>query len=569
MDIILHYLKHNKLGDLFLDRSTEFHKESRYIMANPEPERQAFFARSWAVKDPLKTWVLLGTLAAILQSTRVGPAKMDAALAFQSNSANGSFVLYKNREGTAVFMKISTNAADDRLECDSVILRVLHKNAAISANAKAHFSVPIMSSQILVSRIPHNNTFSYTLEFNKLMDKYYGATYNGVATFPCFATTAAVPGFSLGAILDALKHSNAPDRLMTFFQSGAPNPNAPGPYMNVMRRRLLTKLDEFTAAMIHVGTKTYLAHGDLHIGNILYDMYADALVAIDFGRSYIYTARDTTLVREEHAKLQSHISPGSSVDGPEFFKTFGSAYMRDPTLGNARMLQYNIMNDLAGMHFVVWVALRELPGPLFNALKVPFLDIQYTQSNHKYILVETGALDGYVGDDMLWPGLLWFAFMIRAFITEKILGYNMYYDNDEDRVYYAIPYDHVFGNDTPFFFAGQVIPEAYYEITETLQEALGDAGFFRAIQKWSEKVMSGSQSGGWLMTQRKANVTFAIKQPKKPIARRVYTDKEIMDNYEEHRQAAMRNSITNAKSPKRRAQPQPSQIPVGGLSARR
>lgn len=565
MNIILHYLQHNKLGDLFLDRPTEFHKESRFIMANPEPERQAFFARPWAVKDPLKTWVLLGTLAAILQSTRMGPAKMDAALAFQSNSANGSFVLYKNREGTAVFMKISTNPTDDRLECDSVILRVLHKNAAIAANAKAHFSVPIMSSQILVSR---STSPKYTLEFNKLMDKYYGDTYNGVATFPCFATTAAVPGFSLGSILDALKQGNAVDRLMTFFQSGVPNPNSPGPYLNVMRRRLLTKLDEFTAAMIHVGTKTYLAHGDLHIGNVLYDMYADALVAIDFGRSYIYTARDTALVQEEHGKLQSIVKSGSTVDGPDFFKTFGSGYMRDPTRGNARMLQYNIMNDLAGMHFIVWVALRELPGPLFDALKVPFIDIQYTQSNDKYILVETGTLDKYVGDDMAWPGLLWFTFMIRAFITEKILGYNVYYDDAEDRVYYAIPYAQVFGDDTPFFFAGQVIPDAYYDITDTLQEALGNAGFFKAIQKWSEKVMSGSQSGGWLMTQRKANVTYAIKQPRKPIARRVYTDKEIMDNYEQHRQAAMRDSIANAKNKSVKARNVP-QIPVNGLSARR
>jgi hypothetical protein len=572
MDIVLQYLVHNKLGDLFLDQPTEFHKESRYISANPEPERQAFFARPWATKDPAKTWVLLGTLAAFLQAKRISPAKIDAALAFHSNSANGSFVLYKNREGGAtVFMKISTNPTDDRLECDSVILRAIHKNTGIIPRAKAHFSTPLMSSQVLVTRNVSNNAkVSYALEFNQLMTKYYGNTYNGVAAFPCFATTAAVPGFSLGAILDALRPgSNNGDRLMTFFQSGVPNHNAPGPYLSIMQRRLLRKLEEFTASMIHVGTKTYLAHGDLHTGNVLYDTYADALVAIDFGRSYIYTARDTALVQEEHAKIQSIVRPGSAVNGADFFKTFGSAYMRDPTNGNARMMQYNIMNDIAGLHFIVWSALRELPGPLFEALRVPFLDVQFGMGNEKYILVEANQQDGlgkYVSDDMAWPGLLWFAFMLRAFIKEGALGYAMYYDSDVDVVYYAIPYDQVFGDDTPFFFAGQVMPNAYDMITDTLQESLMDAGFFKAIQKWSEKVMNGGQTGGWLMT--KWNVGIVYHDDKKRLTpRRVYTDKEIMDNYDEHRKAAMRNSIVNAKNkvPNKKRATVPT-IPIHGLN---
>jgi len=650
LNTVAKYIKLNKLGDVYLDDCRDFEKQLQMFMAVPDVERQTFFMRPWAKEVPLQfRWVLLGTFAAMLQSERMSPKSKDATHVFGSNSANGKFIIYESVKSDPVFMKIVLDPTADALECDTVVLRTI--NNAIGKHPEAaflakHFSRALMSSRLLVTHGGPSGPF--TLDMNHLFgptadqDGYYGA-HHGLPRIcvPAFATNAATPGISLGGILEALRHAftyplrrlkgpvqpkdlrkiNANEkRMLAVLRNGltktlyglqtlqeysafVQDPSNQQLISACIKARILDKIAALTTSLVMVGNATFLAHGDLHTDNILYDMYDDCFVVIDFGRSFVHL-QDDALLRDEHAKLMSHVRGHmATISTDTFYKAFGSPYMRDPRdiHTSVRMLQYNVMNDVAGMAFSVWQSLIGLENTQFmELLQFEFLDVHYDRNDDKYILVSPDLM-AYVTEmgtismsDMrfaLYPGMLWFALYLHALIANNVVDSTPYSADPQSSVYMALDYDQVIGEDAPIFFAGQFMPDQYYHVADVLEESTKNLGFFTSLQDWMKKVkMSGVMRGGYSMVKTRltdhvtqkhpvgvkkqpSTVTDTAllkrgKSPFKPLSPEPFEADEITGIYEEHRSS--KQSIVNAphRSPKKTKKKANLPVTMGSLSKR-
>jgi hypothetical protein len=634
MDITLKYLKRNKLGDMYLEDPRAFRQDVGAFMAVPDTERQAFFSRPWITKTISHTqdkgWVLLGSLAAFHQSELISPKKKDGQdnIEFRSNSVNGQFLIYETRNGP-LFLKIVLNPTADALECDSVILRAI--NQVVSRHPEhhilsKHFSTAIMSTQLLIT-LASNKT--YSLDMGKLFGAqadqtgYYGAHGKGFACVPAFATNAATPGISLGHVIGALHHafsfamrtSSRPEirvneasivdankkRMMTFLQNGlmdrlysissrqeymqfTTNPAHLATFASLIQQRLLNKLATFFTALLKVGKLTFLSHGDLHSNNVLYDMYDDCLVAIDYGRSYVYL-KDDKMIQDEHSKIMSPVptKQQSTPTADNFYTMFGSPLMRNPVdvHNNIKLKQYNVMNDIAGLSFNIWTSLCDIEElGMQDRLQYKFLDVQYNVApnsfaSEKYLLVapdlapfvnSLSTLDLSDVRFALYPGLLWFALYLHALISTGRIPFTVYTSGPQSPVYYAMDYDDIVGEDCPIFYAGQFMPEQYAECADALETSTTQYKFFQHLEIWIEKVKQDKMmTGGYVMTNKRdrsnvtdpknnnnSNRTLATswtseKTFSSPSIKK-FTVHELMDIYQEHRTlSANRDSILNSK----------------------
>lgn len=625
MDQVLAYIRRSNLGDVYLDDPRSFQRETKFITANPEPERQAFFTRPWVLKHTHPrydvTWVLLGALAALIQSRRIIPLKPNENMTFMSNSANGSFVLYESVEGGVVFMKIVTDLTADAIENDSVILRTLYEKANAMGGG-THFSKPLMSTRILLDY----QGGDYVLDWAKVADPiggFYGDPGSRSVDVAAFATTAATPGFSLGHVICALTHAfnfahrSARDPsliqserskiekntkvLTTFFRSALASKlytlhdkttvydfykKHLARVENALKERLMKRIAMFAASMLTVGKRTLLAHGDLHTNNVLYDMFEDTLVAIDFGRAYV-DLRNDALVQVEHDKLMSRAKRGIPVDAEHFYEHFAGHQMRDPNVHatNVYMKQYNVMNDLAGLSWIVYEELFMMDSPLHEGIKVPFMVID-TPAQQKVIVFkkdlrkDVEVLSTLDPDDTrfaLYPGLLWFAVYLHALVADGYLTYQPYVKVATNEIFYIVRHDAVLGDSQPLWFAGQFMPEYYNNVAKTFEQIMAPLQFFKHLEEWLEKVRLPSFSGGFLMPKRRQNVPHGshttptkpkqiTSKPFLPSPPRFTLD-EIREFYSEHRNNEQ--SIFNAKRRKPKSQPKKKKlvtVPQGAIT---
>lgn len=631
MDFLLRYINRNRLGDLYLVNPWGFKaREADVLMANPEPSRREFFNRPWLLKNlghMDRSWVLLGTLAALTQAPSIKPRKMDESLLFKSNSVNGRFIVYDSAKGL-VFLKIVVDPRADALECDSVILRTLGESIQKLVERdpglawlQRHFSRPLMSTQLLVDRVlvsRHTQHQDFFLDLTRVfgddadVNGYWGSKGLSGACVPGFATNAAYPGIALGQILRAIRHmldhpyhasrprydETKTDKHSKMLSHVLHTPLAnriyamttPQEYeafvsqygqgmVRTLKTRVLDKVAELIVALVKVGSHAYLSHGDLHTNNILYDMYDDAFIAIDFGRSYVRLVNDA-LIQQEHSKIQSPIAKHRTVDAKHFFAAFGSDMMRDPVdvHQNIKLQMYNVMNDVAGMCFSVWESVSQ--SSTHNALNLahimeyPFLDVRYDGNDNKYVLV-AADLAPYVStmstlspDDILfplYPGMLWFAFYVHALLASQIVTKKQVYMASPSSAYWALDYEDVIGDDAPVYFAGQFMPDAYKDAAEPLENAIVHSKFLEHMQEWMKKVNVSRMAGGFAMKPKQKGVdhhhVVDLKQTSvnpllllgdKRNKERPFNMEEVRTIYEEHRDGTY--SIASKKKPGARKQ---------------
>lgn len=545
----------SQIGTYYLDHPLSFlsHFISIFHLRLDE-----FMSHPWNTHD--KGWVLMGTLAALLESLKPKQQYLSKPCTFQSNSINAKYMLYPKEAGDLVFVKISTDPNADKLECDAVVLRALMKH--LETRNKAAFPELWMSSRMFVQwrmsggGIP---VMKHFVEFDKMLVDLghgYGPQIPPkTIDVPCLYTQAIVPGISLADVLDmfalgirvAMKDKkNVPgaayiqdagnkmavvlrsNLLTRLYEKAGEAGDSSVQYMkrhaktvaDAIGQRVFMRLAHTWTALLNMGERVHFVHGDLHLGNILYDMYADAWTVIDFGRSYVNIdkafakepKRETVLI--ESMKIQSD-GPRVTLKPEDFWMTthFGSPYLRNPS--GSKVPELAIMNDIGGMCAILWWGLFEVVETCWKSQKVAetfhdaFIDVPFLSKDGDHFVVAKHMtpyipLMSTMENEhtpvlfTLLPGLLYFSILV------KVLAYHGWVSAPK-RVQLngiemlLVPVDELFGDDAPFFAGGQLLPEVYKDIVNVMDTEIRACHFETHLAKWVEKVTA--QVGGRLVKQ--------------------------------------------------------------------
>jgi hypothetical protein len=556
---------------MYTDKPMVFLSQYMSILAYKLAE---FMKRPW--NTPESGWIMLGTLCALLQSqSHVAPKSMTGKHAFKEPSVNGKFILYpvEGPDNDLAFMKIAVDADADKLECDSVVMRSINKH--IAAGHRCCFTRALLSSRIFVERRTNKNgVHKYHIDFDKMLNALehgYGLTSAGPTykDYPCIVTNAAIPGISLDEIMEiitkglavAMKDNStrrpgslfiadsvskmsvllrnnlfknlyadaATTNTVHFVKARAKN------IVKTLGDRIFAKLAHLFKGLLDVGQKVGFSHGDMHTGNILYDMYDDCFVVIDYGRSYVdinkafSNENKNETVMMETMKLQTN-GPTFKFLPEEFFNdgVYGSFFTR--VSGQTPML--NVMSDIAGLSVVLWNNMFEIvlnswqDTSVIQAFHEGFINFAFVSRDDDDLMVaydlaphiELMSTMQPTQDNAvmyaLLPGLLWFCLIVHALI--KTPHKPTLLKAGKHRMFNGIAmmqfeWKDVVGGDAPFYHAGQLMPEYYKEIAQTMVKLATQLDFTRHLQEWSKK--TNPQYGGRVLPVRMTKDSVAFGGP--------------------------------------------------------
>lgn len=435
------------------------------------------------------------------------------------NSVNAAFVIYDTccpGHDNTMFLKValSDSNGEDYIEAESVALRLIKEHMPM--HLKKYFLSYSTAAQVVVlfdstsanRYIPFHNYQNGTVLLQP-----FGAMRKGLP----FLITRAVPsGISLSSIINICKsvtslHSSSIHTLSIFYGKDKAQQytlkRGNRVYVNKaaldkMQADIILLLNDFLCGVLLGCRHMRMSHGDLHMGNILYDAYARCFVMIDYGKAYIDMPNlkvQSHLVINEMIKVQSadnmHGVDKKTTEVARDLNRFYYIYDNYNTRvedSNPLLAKWGILFDYAGLCFSILADLR-----LYRA---DFIQIDNKYENHvilyNYDILKQWFARNNKSMSFFERGLVMFALIVHALHKH----YETLYPSLEvahAQTHTTFNLD-IIRNTTKGFFFTHLQPKAeiYYICRNGILQTIQDFGYLPAMEAALSSASSRTQDGG-------------------------------------------------------------------------
>lgn len=505
----------------YLKDAASFH---RMLLSNDE--LAALYMNTKITYDAGKSIPLLGGLSLMCSNAfRPKINSSTALLPFKVASANGAFIIYENNccrgessKKTEHFLKVALDNSD-YMEIETVALRMIEQ--FVPRHLHKYFLTYRASTNMLVYKDPM--TASIALDLGRYLNNTHHTNFFGEFTVndpntmivPAIITRVVSSGISLGQIVSAWRYVTPtidPSRINTLkdsmrifhrsavYDRAINNANLDERIILAARSKIISKLNEFIANVGIACAPLRFAHGDLHVGNIMYDMDTDNFVLIDYGRSTAdleLKGISINFVMDEFSKIKSKstqdVRPKLSK-ALDFYSVFDNVGMRKYFDPQSETTTYGILLDLASMTMHTITSLQ-------GRLMIPDHPIiSYSLYTNTFMISPLSDIYMYVSkakDDPLSVTAVdlmqvYFAFILRAALASglldgkaSIVGSSQERDNA-----FVVDMNDIFGYEKEgalFYLYGQPFPKVYGQYREALESLTSQCNFFSVFDEVAMK----------------------------------------------------------------------------------
>lgn len=393
-------------------------------------------------------------------------------------SANGKFCIFKRKNAERpIFLKVSQGDDSDALEIESVVMKTLDKH---------NIGPKYISSCIACTK---NNYMDFSTILHS--DKFTSTNFD---INQCIISEAAVPGFSLGHIIKNLKDAingkdigqKCKDDLVLFFKNNFVLrmtlnkmnnlifiKNNYEAFIKNIYNKIILKVEEFYRRILSVDPNLCFSHGDMHMDNILYDMELDAFVLIDYGRSFVNLSSYTREQLDEYSdKLKTpynNYDKSKNITDSYYDKYYSNMVRRwgkktKPTL----LDRYNILHDFAGLSFIIFQQLYPYMNNEMHNSDIIKLKDEDMIINTKLLNIISNMQDT---NSIFLFTLYYFVFIVSV-MYPKLKGVEKNNTFEPSNNHIILPIRSVVGGNSPFYYAGQLLPSAFKYIYEDLLKSI-------------------------------------------------------------------------------------------------
>lgn len=534
-ETLIEYLQNNNFLNLY---DNNYDKFKTIVSDKTDPVIENFIYRTLLYNNRKIANGVFGFLST-LADDKVYPINDNDSIKLNTTSANGKFCIFKSKkDNTPIFLKVSQGDDSDALEIESVVLKTLNQY---------DFSPKYISSCIAC-------TNAGRMDFGSIL---HSPDYKPVAFNQCIVTEAIVPGFSLGYIIKTLEtaiNGNAlgvkeKQDMELFFRNSFINrlgSNAKennkfitdnySVFIKNVYNRIIFKLEDLYKNILSMKTDLCFTHGDMHMDNILYDMKTDAFVLIDYGRSYVnldsYTKKDLLVFSD---KLQTSTVPGSEnwnkkSQTDAFYDMYYNDLVRRSGKNKNILNKYNVLHDFVGLSFLIFKTFYSyLKDDMYNKDIIQIDEkMGVIRVNKKFLNIVSNMNDT---NSIFLFTLYYFVFIVSTMLP-KLRGIQvMSGDISLEAQYSKISIDTIFGDSTPFYFAGQFMPSAFNSIYPDLSKNILKYSSLLEEKIESFKVKTGGAKN---------------KKSYSPPNKNNYSTFDLIENYQNNNNK--KYSLANAKN---------------------
>lgn len=494
-----------------------------------DPAMTALYMNTKITYPAGKSIPLLGGLS-LMCSNAFRPKTSNASLLqFRVASANGAFLIYENNccrsnaDGSAKktehFLKVALDNSD-YMEVEAVALRMIEQH--VPRNLQKYFLSYRASANMLMYKDPM--TKSIALDLNRYLDhshhnSFFGEyTINDPDTFilPAIITRVVPSGLSLGQIVsawryvtpttdttkvEALKDSMRIFHRSAIFDRAINNAVLDERIINTARTRIFSKLSEFIANVGIACAPLRFSHGDLHVGNVMYDMESDNFVMIDYGRSTVdLESIGTTIdfIMDEFSKIKSKDTNevrSKVTKANDFYKVFNNMGMRRDFDPASETSTYGVLLDLASMTMHTIATLQ-------GRLLIPeHPTISYSLYTDAFAASPLNIVYEYIANAKANPASIttvdmmqvYFALILRAALWSGLLDgkANIIGGSNQDRnAAFVVDMEDIFGYEKEgalFYLYGQPFSKIYGQYQTQLEILTKQCDFFSVFEEVAMK----------------------------------------------------------------------------------